>query len=110
MEQAELQFKVGTVLQRRDRFELAVERYRQSLTLYGQVEESELHQAACHHRIADLYHHELQDSGQARIHYRRAIALYAEHEPPSEGEQMNRVLCEWHLQEIERAAGRNAER
>ena len=95
-----LEFKVGTVLQRRDRFEAAAERYLRSLALYEHVEDSGLAQAACHHRLGDLYNRELQDRSEAAKHYRAAIALYADFEPASEGEQMNRVLCEWHLRDL----------
>jgi tetratricopeptide (TPR) repeat protein len=99
---AQLEFKVATVLQRRDRFREAADRYHHSLELYQSVEEGELGQAGCHHRLGDLYHRELRDDGLALSHYRRAISLYSEFEPASEGEQMNRVLCEWHIGEIER--------
>lgn len=106
MAQADLQFKVATVLQRRDRFEAAAERYQNCLGLYSRIEEGGPGSARCHHRLADLYHHELGDDKKAVAHFRRAIELYAQHEPESEGEQMNRVLCEWHLREVERRARR----
>jgi tetratricopeptide (TPR) repeat protein len=105
---AELEFKVGTVLQRRDRFSDAAERYRKSLSHFRRVEGEELGQAACHHRLGDLYNRELLDDSQALAHYRQAVALYAQHEPASEGEQMNRGLCEWHLREVRQRLSRRA--
>ena len=58
---ADLQFKVATILQRRDRFAEAVERYRATLSLLRGIEGVQLLQAACHHRLGDLYHRELRD-------------------------------------------------
>jgi hypothetical protein len=97
---AELEFKVATVLQRRDRVANAAARYARSLEAFCQLEGCELRQAACHHRLADLYNRELQDEAAALLHYEAARELYAEHEAPSEGEQMNRVLCEWQIEDI----------
>jgi tetratricopeptide (TPR) repeat protein len=96
-ERADRTFHMGTVLHRRDRFHGAEIRYRASLDLYRQAPETELKQAACHQRLADLYHHELENDERAAEHYREAIRLYGEFEPLSEGHQMNRELCEWLL-------------
>jgi tetratricopeptide (TPR) repeat protein len=98
--QGEIAFKMATVLNRRDRFQEAGLAYRRSLELYERAPETGLQQAGCHHRLADLYHHELDDDVLATVHYRHAMALYSEFEPLSEGEQMNRTLCEWHLNEL----------
>jgi tetratricopeptide (TPR) repeat protein len=98
--QGEIAFKMATVLNRRDRFQEAGTAYRRSLELYERAPETGLQQASCHHRLADLYHHELDDDILAAVHYRHAMALYSEFEPLSEGEQMNRTLCEWHLNEL----------
>lgn len=106
--QAELEFKVGTVLQRRDRFADAAARYRKSLAHYRRIEGEGLGQAACHHRLGDLYNRELRNDRKALSHYRLAVALYKEHERPSEGEQMNRGLCEWHIREVRQRISRTS--
>jgi tetratricopeptide (TPR) repeat protein len=97
---ADLLFRMGTIFQRRDRLPEAASRYAESLSLYEMAEDTELARAAAHHRLADLYRHELNDRARAITHYRKAIPLYARHEPASEDEQMNRTLCEWHLKQM----------
>jgi tetratricopeptide (TPR) repeat protein len=100
-EQAECVFHMATILQRRDRFADAVKRYEEALRFYEQAAGTGLQQAACHHRLADLFRYELPDYSRAGHHYRAAIRLYAAFEPLSEGEQMNRILCEWLLRELQ---------
>jgi tetratricopeptide (TPR) repeat protein len=97
---ADLLFRIGTILQRRDRFSDAEPPYLQALTLYDEAAEAELKRAECHQRLAGLYHHELGRLDAAADHYEAAIRLFREHEPLSEGEQMNRALCEMLLDEL----------
>lgn len=98
--QADCAFHIATILHRRDRFSEAAQRYREALTLYERAPCTGLQQAACHHRLAGLFHYELPDHPRAAAHYEQAIRLYGAFEPLSEGEQMNRVLCEWMLREL----------
>ena len=93
-ERARIAFHLGTVLQRRDRFAMAAERYAQALALLEARDGTELDKAACHQRLAGLYHHELADPRLAERHYRAAIALYSAFEPVTDGEQVERALCE----------------
>jgi len=99
--QGDCAFQAATILHRRDRFEEAARRYAESLTLYEHAPDTGLQQAACHQRLAGLYHYELPDRCRAADHYRQAIRLYELYEPLSEGEQMNRTLCQWLLNEVE---------
>jgi len=94
MEQAECAFRIATILHRRDRFEDAAKRYLEAVRLFEPAPESEMRRALCHQRIAGLYQHELADPEFAAHHYDAAIRLYREHEPMSEGHQMDRELCE----------------
>ncbi|MGC8668422.1 MAG: tetratricopeptide repeat protein [Chthonomonadales bacterium] len=87
-------FRIGTLLHRRDRFAEAERRYREALRLYRHAEGTEMQQAECHRRLAGLYQYELADTKRAVHHYREAIRLFAEHEAPWEGHQVNRELCE----------------
>lgn len=93
-EQADILFRTATVLQRRDRFADAAERYQQALSLYSAADGTGLSRAICHQRLGGLYHHELHDATAAAEHYREAIALFAYHETRHDGEQVNRSLCE----------------
>ncbi|HSV72253.1 MAG TPA: tetratricopeptide repeat protein [Chthonomonadales bacterium] len=93
-ERARIAFHLGTILQRCDRFAIAAARYAQALSLYQAVPGADLDVAACHQRLAGLFHHELHDRESAKRHYRAAIELYRAHEPAAEGEQMERALCE----------------
>jgi tetratricopeptide (TPR) repeat protein len=103
--QAECLFRIATILQRRDRFTAAAERYRGSLSLFERAPEAGLKHAECHHRLADLYNHELDDEALATAHYRAAASLYARFEPDSEGEQMSKTLCEWQLSALAASGG-----
>lgn len=93
LERARIAFRVGTILQRRDRFVEAAVRYRSALELYRRVEGAGLSVAECHLRIGGLCHHELKIQGEARRHYLAAAALYAECAPQSEDARMNHALC-----------------
>ncbi len=92
--QADLSFKTATILQRRDRFDDSVIRYSEALSLYLRVDDTEMKQALCHHRLAGLYQYELESLDNAVNHYREAVRLYRDFEPMVDGEQMNRALCE----------------
>jgi tetratricopeptide (TPR) repeat protein len=98
--QADCAFRIATIFHRQERCVEAVTRYRESLALYERAPDTGLKQALCHHRLAAIYHYDLKDRNYAVEHYRRAIRLYGEFEPLSEGEQMNRVLCEQLLQSV----------
>lgn len=98
--QAECQFHIATILQRRERFAEAADRYRDALEAFRKAPESGLQQAECHHRLADLYSQELSDDERAFQHFRDAAKLYRAWEPVSDGRQINRILCELHLKEL----------
>lgn len=104
LERAEMLLQLGTILQRRDRFAAARERYEAALALFGAGEDAPMRQALCHFRLAGLYHHELPNADLARAHYSAAIRLFTLHEPVSEGEQPNRVLCEMLLRSLDDAS------
>ena len=87
-------FRIATILHRRDRFAEAAHRYREALRLYRHADGTGMQQAECHRRLAGLYHYELANAPLAIRHYREAIRLFAAHEVPWDGHQMNRELCE----------------
>src|SRR5258708_5759570 len=94
MQAAEIAFKMATILHRRDRLEEAERKYLQSIALFQIAEGIEVRLAEVQMRTAGLYHYELENPQSAIPHYRAAMALFTEYEPPYEGEQMNRKLCE----------------
>jgi tetratricopeptide (TPR) repeat protein len=100
--QGDRTFHIATILQRAGRFADAAGWLSRAVALYAAAPGTALKQAVCHHRLAGLHHHELGRPELARQHYREAIHLYAALETPSEGEQMNRALCEWLLADLER--------
>jgi tetratricopeptide (TPR) repeat protein len=106
---ARIEFRIATILQRRDRFAEAADRYEKARGLFAASAATGLDTAVCHQRLAGLYHHELGDPAMAATHYKAAIALFRRHEPVSEGTQMNRVLCEQLLAAV-RSLGRRPKR
>ncbi len=103
--QAECAVRIARVFERRERPQEALPRYREALALYArapQEPEVLLARAECHHRIATLLYYDFADLPGAAACYRQAIALYADHEPLSYGEQPSRALCTRALAEIER--------
>jgi tetratricopeptide (TPR) repeat protein len=98
--QGDCAVRIATIFQRRDRFVEAESYYREAVSLYGRSPESTMEEAVCHHRLAGLYHHELNSLDRAEFHYAAAAMLYAECESEFEGEQMNRRLCESLLADV----------
>ena len=94
LDRAEMLFRLATLLQRRDRFQEARDRYAAAVELLEGEEGAELRLAMCHFRLAGLYHHELPSAPLAQKHYQEAIRLFALFEPITDGEQPNRVVCE----------------
>jgi tetratricopeptide (TPR) repeat protein len=96
---------IARIFQRQERYEEAVARYREALSLFErapQDRESAMGQADCHHRLATLLSLHLNDLSGAARHYRQAIALYALHEPVTYGVQSAHALCMRALAEVER--------
>lgn len=104
-EQAECVVHIARILHRRERFEEAVERYQEALTLYRQIPSDPvvgMARAECHHRLGTLLAYRLHDLLEATQHYREAIILYAEYEPFVYGIQEAHSLCQQALADIER--------
>lgn len=103
-QQAECAAHIGRILARGERYELSVERYREAIELFRQADlEPRVYMAVaeCNHWIAGLFAYRLNDTAQALHHYRKALALYAEHEPYVYGKQEARELCSRAIQEME---------
>jgi tetratricopeptide (TPR) repeat protein len=101
---AEVGIKIATILHRRDRFHEAATKYLEAISLLRTSEAAEFRLAEMELRLAGLYQYELNDPRRSIEHYRKALELFAKFEPISEGEQMNRKLCEDLLAQAEFAA------
>ena len=102
-QQADCAEHIARILARRERYEPSLSRYQEAIGLFtmaGEVPEVSLAIAECHHRMAGLLAHRLNDKPQAMMHYREAIALYALHEPYTYGKQEARALCEQAMREL----------
>jgi tetratricopeptide (TPR) repeat protein len=102
--QAECAVRIARVFDRRERPHEALPRFREALALYArapQEPEVLLACAECQHRIATLLYYVFNDFSEAAASYRRAIALYTDHEPFAFGEQPSRALCARMLEEVE---------
>lgn len=110
-QQAECVVHIAQILQRRERYEQAVRRYREAVELFesaGASPDMRLAVAECHHRIGGLLCHRLNDDGLALFHFREAVKLYSEHEPYVYGKQEARSLCERAIREIEGDFGKGS--
>ena len=104
VQEAECAAHIARILQRRERYEQSLLRYREALELYkktSQEPEVQLAIAECHHRMGGLLAYRLSDRMQARRHFAEAVRIYAQHEPFVYGVQESRALCERALAELE---------
>ena len=75
-DRANIAFRCAQMLCRQRLFQESAIWYVESSELFEYVPDSEREQAVCHHRLADLYHHEIADFKLAREHYELAVRLY----------------------------------
>ncbi|MEP6756978.1 MAG: hypothetical protein ABJA67_15845 [Chthonomonadales bacterium] len=81
---ANIAFRCAQMLFRTGLFQESAIWYINACELFELAEGSEREQAVCHHRIADLYHHEIPDFKLACEHYEVALKLYSLNKPISE--------------------------
>lgn len=106
--QAEVAIRIGRIFQRRERPTEAISRFQEALGLLGRAEptsETRLATAECLHAIATMLLYDFGDLAAAADSYRRAIALYVEHEPFVHGRQQACGICRRALADIERRLG-----
>ncbi|HLY65362.1 MAG TPA: tetratricopeptide repeat protein [Chloroflexota bacterium] len=99
-QQGECALHIAGIFHRRERYSEAVGRYEEAIGLFQRAADSGEREARCHHRLGDIFDHEYNDPVKAFSHYRKALRLYTEFEPLTEGRQINRLLCEARLREL----------
>jgi hypothetical protein len=102
-QQGECAAHIARILQRRERYEESVVRYREALELFSSCDadpDAMMAAAECHHRMASMLEYRLFDSHGAIEHLNCAIELYGQFEPYLYGRQQAKSQCVRILREI----------